>query len=377
MRRLIPAILLLGCSQSSPPVESVPEDVFYEASGHGAYDIGRVHHSYVDDRGESMDIEIWYPAHVPESATPTPYGDIGISRASVIGAPPVERDEPWPLIAFSHGFGGIRYQSATLVEQLTSHGFVVVSADHPGSILLDMVREVDTALRRPGDVVSAVDELLDLTKGDGPLGSIAVEERYTVMGHSAGAITSQFLGGGALDLDYAETFCTETDGLSGCEFFEDGVDPDVLAATTVSDPRIDRAVLLSPGVWYAFGEDGVGLSEMVPTLVLTGDNDTVLEYDSEALPVYDALGEERWLGTLHTAGHYAAFSDMCSLLSFFGDCLGPDEGFLDSDTGQSIVNTVVTTWVLRHHLGDLRYDEALSVDTMSALPSFSWVAGAR
>ena len=41
----------------------------------------------------------------------------------------------WPLVTFAHGLGGFRSQSTFLVEELASHGVVVVALDHPGDAL--------------------------------------------------------------------------------------------------------------------------------------------------------------------------------------------------------------------------------------------------
>src|SRR5205085_6638082 len=42
-----------------------------------------------------------------------------------------------PLIVFSHGSGGIAIQSVHLMEQLASHGFVVVAPNHTGNTTAD------------------------------------------------------------------------------------------------------------------------------------------------------------------------------------------------------------------------------------------------
>jgi predicted dienelactone hydrolase len=368
MRRLPLLVLLAACT----PEEVADTDTVVPPLDRGAHDPGRTTIDYVDDRGEDMTIEVWYPARIPDGTAPTPYDDVPIALDSVVEAPADLSGAPYPVIAFSHGFGGVRYQSASLVEHLVSHGYVVVSADHPGSILLDQRREFETILRRPSDVVSAVDKLFEeTTASEGLLAGLAVEGEIAMMGHSAGAITTQGVAGGAWDVTFAETFCAEG-GQTGCGFLDE-IDHDEVAERAVVDDRIHRAVLLSPGAWYAFGESGRGLAEMVPTLTLTGDADTVLEYDSEARPVYEALSTPRWLGTIVDAGHYAAFSDMCALLSFFGDCTGPDEGFLDSATGQRLTTLLVTAWLGREHKGQ-DYDAWLDPDALATEAQLVWEA---
>ena len=74
----------------------------------------------------------------------------------------------FPVVAFSHGNGGIRFQSIFLTEVLAQHGYVVVAPDHPHNTLLDFDESASgtVAMRRPGDVTSAVDELFRRSAGD-------------------------------------------------------------------------------------------------------------------------------------------------------------------------------------------------------------------
>src|SRR5262249_56282777 len=65
------------------------------------------------------------------------------------GSPPVMRDAvrdagprpgSYPLVMFSHGFGGHRRQSTFLCTHLASHGYVVAACDHTGNTLFDVAR---------------------------------------------------------------------------------------------------------------------------------------------------------------------------------------------------------------------------------------------
>src|SRR5207247_2561409 len=46
-------------------------------------------------------------------------------------AAPLARKRGWPVVLFSPGFGVERELYAGLVEDLASHGYVVVAIDHP------------------------------------------------------------------------------------------------------------------------------------------------------------------------------------------------------------------------------------------------------
>jgi dienelactone hydrolase len=74
----------------------------------------------------------------------------------------------WPVIAFSHGFGVSRVNYSALVQELASHGYVVISLDHPyGGFALAADRRVlqpggDSLRRRlgRGSELASVDSAL-------------------------------------------------------------------------------------------------------------------------------------------------------------------------------------------------------------------------
>lgn len=72
----------------------------------------------------------------------------------------------FPLLIFSHGYGGIRQQSATLMEHLASWGFVVVSPDHSGNSMNDPFIDGSSTptsfaiVDRPMDVSFVIDTML-------------------------------------------------------------------------------------------------------------------------------------------------------------------------------------------------------------------------
>ena len=54
-----------------------------------------------------------------------------VKLAATVDATPLARRGGWPVVLFSPGFGVERELYAGLVEDLASHGYVVVSIDHP------------------------------------------------------------------------------------------------------------------------------------------------------------------------------------------------------------------------------------------------------
>lgn len=95
-------------------------------------------------------IGIWYPArdtgHYPRAPWMEPavlrqyLMDAGYAADTVrtpltfghTGAPARRTGEGFPILIFSHGSGGHRHENSTMIQQLASHGYVVVAIDHLG-----------------------------------------------------------------------------------------------------------------------------------------------------------------------------------------------------------------------------------------------------
>jgi predicted dienelactone hydrolase len=321
----------------------------------GLWDAGVTTFELARPDGTPFRVEVWYPARRPAGDAPAFYDDFPLERDVGRDAPAARGEGPFPLVAFSHGLGGVRYQSASLVEHLARQGFVVVAPDHPGSILLEVDTDPAVAiLPRPEDVRAAVDEVQRRSMADeGALGCMLAGPGYAMTGHSLGAVTTLFVSGATPDLDGLLALC-ETERPTVCRFV-DGLDPTGIDVASLSDPRVVASVPLSPGGAYMFGTDGAGLAAMPPTLVWAGEEDTLLGFEDESVPVYDALESPRFFGGLADAGHYVAFSDLCDLLPLFPDCGGPEAGYLDGDVARAVVNTLTAAFLHRA----LREDRAM------------------
>lgn len=102
-----------------------------------------------------LPIMVWYPAPANATGPARPYLthrevlDEGMSAAALWGFPahrflslhstgthgianaPVATGEKFPVVIFSHGYWSFRAQNTALMEQLASHGYIVVSVAHP------------------------------------------------------------------------------------------------------------------------------------------------------------------------------------------------------------------------------------------------------
>ncbi len=375
MRAWTVAWLMLACSQ--PPSGDAPDDT--EAAETdlgpapegqppdqpGPYAVGATT-LRVDRSGqEPLVVEVWYPALPAEGAVPGRYeeGVLGFEGGAFRDAPVDPRGGPYPVVAFSHGFGGLRFQSFFLTEHLAQHGFVVVAPDHAATSLADF-RPDQTAVsaaRRPSELAEAVDALVDV----GVPGLTVDTSTYAAVGHSFGAWTALVVAGGQLDLPAFEAVCAAPGSPRACNFFKGLSFEGLPLEAAVPDPRATVVVALTPGAWYAFGADGAGLATVRAPLVIGGTLDDELPYDPETTGTYAALAAPKTLAAVQRAGHWS-FTDLCALLPL-ADCAGETKGYLDPARTQQLVRTKVLAHVGLHLTGDPRWAEGLGAE-----PDLTW-----
>lgn len=193
-------LTLGGCTESASPT-SVADPLVA-----GPYPVGVTRIELHDDaRDRTLLTEIWYPAAEsvrgeppapaesylpPELAFLT--ADATIPLVAVRDVP-IAAGGPFPLVEFSHGNGGIRFQNTFQMEHLASHGFVVAAPDHPGNTFFSSSgTTAEHAANRPLDMSFVADELVRLTGEAGSpfAGWIDTSKGFGVTGHSFGAFTS-------------------------------------------------------------------------------------------------------------------------------------------------------------------------------------------
>jgi dienelactone hydrolase len=186
----------------------------YDPFARGPFPVGvRTAHHTDRARQRLLPTEVWYPATDAHAGQ-----DVAASTRDTYELLPVfppvwqeavrdaaPRPGSYPLIAFSHGFGGHRRQSTFLCTHLASHGYVVTAPDHTGNTISDIIQAVMTLhsggqlpdpLRmvrefmaaRPADVRFIIDRALDGTAGG--LKPIIDADRLGMTGHSFGGWTT-------------------------------------------------------------------------------------------------------------------------------------------------------------------------------------------
>ena len=124
---------------------------------------------FTEEEGDFREIvvQVWYPADTV-FGTPEPYMDYAKHRVGPISEqielPPFlirhiqnvqsnsfvnnslkTSNELYPLVIFSHGLGGCRMQNTIQMEELASHGFVVLAVDHPYDANITLFADGHTA----------------------------------------------------------------------------------------------------------------------------------------------------------------------------------------------------------------------------------------
>jgi len=215
---------------------------------------------------------------------------------SVPGAPVNTEHGPYPLVMFSHGNGGVRFQNHTLACHLASHGYIFVSADHTENaaftalpdqlVIFNPLLMVKNFLDRPQDMVFILDRLLEMNapgSGDVLEGSID-PARISAVGHSFGGLPIMFL----------------------AQF----------------EPRVRSGVTLA-GPWIS-----LALFQLeIPMMYMVGGEDRTVgvPYNEWIRDVYEQSPEPRFFIEFPDGGHYT-FTDACGIaptLFGSGDGCGP------------------------------------------------------
>jgi len=145
-----------------------------------------------------LGVDVWYPALVTAENDQTRYELLpGVSFPSATAYENASlASGKFPLLVWSHGRTGLRFNYSQLCEAIAASGFVVVSSDHPGDTLTDWMtgQNVDDETndkQRLGDVSFIADCALGIS-GElmAGLSSVVDESNLFIGGHSYGGLTA-------------------------------------------------------------------------------------------------------------------------------------------------------------------------------------------
>jgi predicted dienelactone hydrolase len=365
-------LLLTGFSGLGSQVAQARPDAPSYAK-HGPFAVGTMDIT-IQSATRPLTATVWYPALNPTSAEEKNtyhYGAYPVEGHALLNAAPDGSKGPYPLIVFSHGNGGLRLQSLFYTEHLASYGFVVISADHPGSdlslaALLGAAKPQSQAdfdtnyAQRPLDMLREIAQAEQLNATGGALAGIIDTNTIAVSGHSFGGYTAMATGGARLNLDALNQWCGSNpdpalDPKTVC-FMKDSGFPiakarGLTAAPTgvwpaTTDPRIKAIVAMAPWNAEIFGKDGLA-AVTIPTLIMVGTKDTTTIPERDAFVFYNGIGSaNKTLVTFDNANH-VVFVDACpaalAKTSFFSSC---SDQVWDMDRIHDLINQIATPYLL-------------------------------
>jgi len=251
----------------------------------------------VDGGERLLEVDVWYPADLAvvttgaeETFAAHPFGSHAPHLAidDLMVSDEVISLGPRPLVAFSHGNGGLSRQSTFLTTFLASWGFLVCAPNHAGNTFLDMqaarsdpdaprlLRQIHFEARRnrPLDIVRTIETVHSQCQSLSiPLPDLS---RLFTMGHSYGGWTSLKVPALLSSLHPEWTLL--------------GVVP----LAPASEPFVGKK---------AFGE-GELASLGVPCLIISGNEDTLVDFGRSVRPIYDRLAAPKSLINMLRTDHF-------------------------------------------------------------------------
>jgi predicted dienelactone hydrolase len=319
------AAVLAAAGCGSDDDESSNGDSFFAPDELGPFAVGRtgftIKDATYDDR--ELPVDVWYPVDPADAGGGPSLYEVRIrvtiipdlwvatlvfTRPSEVAldAPPVSQAGEFPLIVFSHGSGGLRYQSFFLTETLASHGFVVAAAGHVGNTLLDEIGGTfaplpEMMVARPLDVSVLITRMLEKNEAPDDDFYQAIDgDRIGVCGHSFGGFTSFAMAAG-FEGDLTEDLLSDLP-----EDFE----------PLPPDPRVDAIAPIAPASTW-FGDTELG-SIAVPTLILGGTEDTTTPIPENNDRPFALIADQVFQTDLTGAVHFS-FSNSCDLIQVMRD----------------------------------------------------------
>ncbi|MEM6297020.1 MAG: hypothetical protein AAGA54_37490 [Myxococcota bacterium] len=234
---------------------------------------------------DDLTVEVFYPAAKEPSGDPVRY-DVRDALPPDEAAKISDEANPWqpcncgrdlaiddafgpyPVLMFVHGTAGWRTQSLRHLTHWASRGFVVLSADHPGLMLRDILAPLCGGEAPPRDLAGDLEAMLAAVRGE----TAELSDFSTVMDTARVGMTGHSAGGGAVG------------------------------------PFADDAQVIIP---LAAGPAVSGGSALQSTLILGGTADSVVPYATMQQGYEGSASPKRLVG-IANAGHLVP-SEICTL----------------------------------------------------------------
>lgn len=297
---IVGALFLGACGSSSSTKPATPEPI---PARSGSYAVGHETVSIADaSSGKTITADLWYPAADGVTGTPTRYSLLPTayfdSKVAIEGAP-MNAAGNFPFVVYSHGSGGQSFVASFLTEDIASHGYVVLSANHDGNTAADQllgrtVSQDQNDFLRPNVVKTLLDWATAQSAGTAtpalspspyPKLKGAIDaSRIGLVGHSYGGYTVLATAGSHTGP----------------------------AGAIAPDPRIKAVVGQAPYTRRLSDSELAGIKIPVMLMVGTKDTTTPLELDSQR-PFDLITGPPVVLAVMTDAAHQS-YTDVCMYL---------------------------------------------------------------
>ncbi|MEX1217739.1 MAG: CocE/NonD family hydrolase [Acidimicrobiales bacterium] len=292
---VIGSLLLAACGGGSS--ESAPSAPSPMPARSGTYAVGHDTVTIPDPiTGKTITADLWYPAVDGSTGTPARYSLLPTayfdSKVAIEDAP-INTSGSFPFVVYSHGSGGQSFVASFLTEDIASHGYVVLSANHAGNTAADQfvgssVTQDQNDFLRPNVVKAQIDWALAQSSGSSSaypkLKSGIDANRIGLVGHSYGGYTVLATAGGHTGP----------------------------AGTITPDPRIKAVVGQAPYTRRLSDAELIGIK--IPVMLMVGTKDTTTPLAQDSQRPFDLItGPPVVLAVLTDAAHQS-FTDVCMYL---------------------------------------------------------------
>lgn len=280
------------------------------------------------------------------------------------------------LIMLSHGYAANRRFLDYLANHLASHGYTVVTPDHPGSnvqslfntgLSFDNLLPAEEFIERPKDISFVLDALENLNESQAWQTEFATDN-VTMIGHSFGGYTALALAGGQVDPPAIRNHCRQSNPLLRApgDWLQCAASELPYGRMNLTDERVKQAIALNPIIGEVFGVDGLAEID-IPTLILTGTKDAITPSLTHQLLPFQELGGEKYLVVADGATHMSVtdLSNRESPLS--QSTLVPEVMGVDAEPVREMLRALSLSFVERHEANV--YDNFLSASYVQSLSS--------
>ncbi|ANV86210.1 hypothetical protein AWQ22_01240 [Picosynechococcus sp. PCC 7117] len=330
----------------------------------------------VTDALESTEPQIFQRANL----NPTAPGSQTVRRQSLI-LQDERRDRTIPidifdspqsqsqLVVLSHGFAANRHFLDYLAVHLASHGYTVVTLDHPGSNIqslfnpglnLDTLLPATEFVDRPKDIQFVLDQLERLNQ-DQTLTTRFATNNVTVIGHSFGGYTALAIAGGIVDPIAIRAHCQRATPLTRApgDWLQCAAAKLPYDQLNLRDERVKQAIALNPLSDQIFGEQGLEKIK-IPTLIVASTKDTVTPSLAHQLKPFQQLGGEKYLVVADGATHMSVTDVSNRDSALAQSTLVPEVMGNAAEPVRQMVRGVSLSFLARHQTRGQNYQQFLT-----------------